>query len=1092
MTAVVLAGFSSGTPAERGVVAAERMLQIKLFGGVDLRLNDDLLPPFESARAESLLAYLLLHRDAPQSRQHLAYLLWPDSSESQARTNLRHVLHTLRHSLPNADRFLAVTPRTLQWRDDAPFWLDVATFEEATARSAAGSADVLGALRDAVALYTGDLLPAHYDEWLVTERERLRQAYLHALASLTALLAEQRDHGAAVASAERLLREDPLDERTYLLLMRLHDAAGNRSQALRVYHRCVSTLDRELGVTPSAAIRQAYEALLPVTLEHSAPRAPRDRIGGAPLVGRAAEWARLTSLWREAETGRAHLVLVSGEPGIGKTRLLEELRAWVTHRGVAVAEARSYAAEGQLPYGALVAWLRGDAIRERIARLDRPRLTTLARILPELRVEDNDAPLSTPLSEQDLRRQYFEAAVGAIQTGDRPLLLLADDLQWCDPPSLQFLHYLLRTAADARLLVAATARSEEIDNAHPLHELMASLHRLERVTEIPLDRLMPEETALLAARVAGRSFDDRSLLRLHAETEGNPLFVVEAVRAGWHADSGTVTSPKVQAVIEARLAQLSAPARRLVDVAATIGREFSPSLLAHAAEVDEVTLVRGLDELWRRRIIREQGADAYDFSHDKIREAAYQNLGPAWRRRLHGAVAQGLEQLHCDNLPAVSSRIAAHWERAGQSDQALSWYLHAAGVAQQNYANEEAIRLLDHARDLLAALPESDDRAAQEMSILAALPASLGWVEGWSSQRLAAVHRRALELSASQGMPLPSPLMRSLALTSLTASDFVAASQFGAHLRERGEQQADNVLLVESAYVLGIIAFWQGELRAAQGHFETAIDRYQPAARRAHEYQYGLDPKVICLSRLGNTLWFLGEPAAAVQARDEALALADDNGHPFSRETALVFAAMLAVEMHDLAGGNAYSQALLGDRGAGTKPTQIHAGAIAGFFDIAHGRIAPGMARLEQAVEETRKAEYAPGHRACMLRLLLAACETTADDKARLATAERMLALRAVRLWQSEARRQRAECLAAFGAPARAIESEFSDALQVARQHGARMLELRAAISLLRFRRKAGGDAPATAAADALAALIATMPAAQETPEAAEARALLS
>ncbi len=284
-------------------------LRIRLLGEVDLRLDGAPLPPLESARAESLLAYLLIHRDAPQPRQHLAFLLWPDSTEPQARTNLRHVLHFLRRALPDPDQFLAVTPRTLQWRAGSSYWLDVAAFDEAISRAERDSSDRLAALRDAVALYEGDLLRGCDDEWIEGARDDLRQRYLEALARLTALLEARREYAEAIVHAERLLRLDPFDEETYRLLMRLHDARGNRTRALRVYHDCAATLERELGVEPSAATRDAYEALLPVERAPAADKRQGRRIGGPPLVGRGSEWTRLTSLWREAEGGRAQLAL---------------------------------------------------------------------------------------------------------------------------------------------------------------------------------------------------------------------------------------------------------------------------------------------------------------------------------------------------------------------------------------------------------------------------------------------------------------------------------------------------------------------------------------------------------------------------------------------------------------------------------------------------------------------------------------------------------------------------------------------------------------------------------------------------------------
>ncbi len=574
-------------------------LRIRLLGEFDLRRGEALLPPLESARAASLLAYLLLHREAPQSRQRLAFLLWPDSTEPQARTNLRHVLHTLRRSLPDPDQFLEVTPRTLQWRGAAPFWLDVAAFEAAISRAQRAAADEgLASLQEAVELYRGDLLESCYDEWLLGERERLRQRYLEALERLAFLLEGHGQLAEAISCAERLLRHDPLHEESYRRLMRLHDARGDRARALRAYHVCAATLERELGVEPSAPTREAYEALLAAEGERqSLPPGEDQPFSGPPLVGRAAEWMRLVALWHTAERGRAQLALVTGEPGIGKTRLLDEFRSWCAHRGAVAAEARSYAAEGTLAYGPVVAWLRSAALKRYAKRLDRARLTELARLLPELLEEVPGLAPPEPLPESDQRQRLFDAMAAAILAAGSggQLLLVADDVQWCDRETLQFLHYLFRVAPEARLLVAAAARREELDPQHPISDLVTGLRALERLTEIELGRLSRQETAFLAERLAGHSVVEADATRLHDETEGNPLFVIEAVRAGWRggpmqeaeaASAGGWMTPKIQAVIESRLAQLSQPARELVGVAAAIGREFTSELLAAAAEAD--------------------------------------------------------------------------------------------------------------------------------------------------------------------------------------------------------------------------------------------------------------------------------------------------------------------------------------------------------------------------------------------------------------------------------------------------------------------------------------------------------------------------
>jgi DNA-binding SARP family transcriptional activator len=226
-------------------------LRARLLGTVDLRLGERQLPPLDSARAESLLAYLLLHRDAPLPRQRLAFLLWPGSDEGQAQTNLRKVLHTLRRALPEADRLIEIGPRTLRWRADAPLWLDVEQFERALAG---------GRLEEAVELYAGELLEGRYDEWLAGERERLAGRYAEALERLARRHGQNRRWPDAIRCAERLVARDSLREESHRLLMRLCQASGDRARAVRAYHVCATTLESELGIEPSPETRAVYQA----------------------------------------------------------------------------------------------------------------------------------------------------------------------------------------------------------------------------------------------------------------------------------------------------------------------------------------------------------------------------------------------------------------------------------------------------------------------------------------------------------------------------------------------------------------------------------------------------------------------------------------------------------------------------------------------------------------------------------------------------------------------------------------------------------------------------------------------------------------
>ena len=228
-------------------------VRARLLGPLDLGLGEYQLRSLDSARAESLLAYLLLHRDAPQPRQRLAFLLWPDSTEGQAQTNLRNVLHTLRRALPDADRLIDIGPRMLRWRADVPLWLDVEHFERALAE---------GRLEEAAETYSGELLEGRYDELLAGERQRLAGLHLDALEQLSRQHERNQRWPDAIRCAERLVAHDPLREESHRLLIQLCSMSGDRARAVRAYHVCATTLERELGIEPSPDTRALYESLI--------------------------------------------------------------------------------------------------------------------------------------------------------------------------------------------------------------------------------------------------------------------------------------------------------------------------------------------------------------------------------------------------------------------------------------------------------------------------------------------------------------------------------------------------------------------------------------------------------------------------------------------------------------------------------------------------------------------------------------------------------------------------------------------------------------------------------------------------------------
>jgi serine/threonine protein kinase/tetratricopeptide (TPR) repeat protein len=460
------------------------------------------------------------------------------------------------------------------------------------------------------------------------------------------------------------------------------------------------------------------EALLPELMV----RVPSQLI---PLVGRRVEWAQLQSVWQSASAGHPHLLVLSGEAGIGKTRLAEELFVWVAQQGHSTARAACYAVEGELAYAPVSLWLRAEDIHSCLSSLPALWLSEVARIFPQLLVEHPDLLPPGSLTESWQRQRLFEALARAILAARQPLLLLLDDLQWCDQETLAWLHYLLRFDHTVLLLIVGTLRAEELTDENHLHSWLASLRHEGHLTQLTLEGLSVAETATLASQLAGHDLDSDAAIRLYQETEGNALFVVETMRMAHEQveaiDGYAATTPggplrvarmlpTIQAVITERLAKLSPVARELATLAAVIGRAFSFELLIQVSKREEDELLEALDELWQRRILREAQGECYDFSHAKLCEVAYNELQSPRRRLLHRRVAEALERVYANNLDSVYGQIALHYEQAGVVERAIAFYQRAAEVAERVYAHTEALIAYRRALTLLKAAPSREDQ----------------------------------------------------------------------------------------------------------------------------------------------------------------------------------------------------------------------------------------------------------------------------------------------------------------------------------------------------------------------------------------------
>ena len=321
-----------------------------------------------------------------------------------------------------------------------------------------------------------------------------------------------------------------------------------------------------------------------------------------------------------------------------------------------------------------------------------------------------------------------------------------------------------------------------------------------------------------------------------------------------------MVAPKVQAVIRARLAQLSPPARELAGVAAAIGRSFAYDVLALASDQDDDTVVRSLDELWQRRIIREQGVNAYDFSHDRLRDVAYSDLSLARRRLLHRRLAKALETIHAQDTAPVSAQLAHHHEHAGQIEPAIHYLRAAADQAYQVYAYRESIALLNHGLDLLQSLPTSTNTMGLELELQMALCTAWAAVTDYLGEEVAAAYRRGLELCRQIGhMPHLFTVLWGLHEVASYRGEYRESLELAQECLKIAETLNDPGLWLEAHHAAWGAYYYLGEYEQAFSHIERGLTHYNRASHEALSIQYGVHDAGDCALHLfAMGLWNLG------------------------------------------------------------------------------------------------------------------------------------------------------------------------------------------------------------------------------------------
>jgi len=866
-------------------------IRVDLLGGVEV--SGAVSGRFRSSpRALSLLAYLVSHPESPQPRAHLAALLWPDSEDAQARTNLRRELHNLR-ALLGDNECLRVDMSSLCWRRGPDCTVDVQDFLDSCERTvvALAAGDRAGVEQHGgrvLALYRGPFLPGTDDDWALTVRQELRQACVDVCDRASTYWISSGDPTAAAVFARRRVLLEPFEEQGYRMLMRAQRMAGDAPGAMRTYHQCASVLERELEVRPSPDTEAELDAVL-----SDLDRAPgggaadaTDMPAWSPasgLVGREVEQTRLMSAWNGAQAGCRVLVVV-GEAGVGKTRLVAEMASALRRQGAVVATTRCFAATRAVPLAPVADWLRTPLLRMATQRLDPIWRAEVDRLVPE-GVSGGD-PRAGARAKVDAwqRFRFFEGLVRAFLAVDRPVLLTIDDLQWCDKATMSWLSLLMSSHGSAPLLVVATARDEEFGSSD-LAVLLDGMRAAGQTELLSLSNLSAPAAAVLAQDTLGHAVSEEDLTLLMSATSGNPFYLLEALRTS-SSTPGPVKPADLRGVLDNRLSRLSEPAREVVALASTVGRDFTLDLLIEASDLEEDIVVRQVDDLWRRRILEEHG-HGYDFAHDLLREAAYRMLSPPRRWLLHRRLAQALELLWSGRLDNVAAQLAEQYDRGGRPDRALPFYERAARQATTVFAHAEAVRFWQRCLALLGELPAGSERDRRELSVLQELLPPLNAWRGYASVELEGHERRADVLGERLGLKD----VRCTAAIALFTTTFVQGHTQESH--EWGKQALAFSWQVpefaaQAHLALAGAGLSLGLLRQADEHFQLSCD----LAGAADSLPIGTRTEVHARAWRAHARWLLGDTAGADAASAGAVEAARSINHPYSLTVALSYAAL--------------------------------------------------------------------------------------------------------------------------------------------------------------------------------------------------------
>ena len=818
-------------------------------------------------------------------RDLVAGSFWPELPEARARRRLSQTLWQVQDVVNEGSAsHVSTTPDTLAFDTSMPYWLDVEEFDRAfevgTGLPSALSTrrmDV-ATLQRCVDLYRGDFLAGFFDhDWILMEQDHYRRRYISALHRLVDAMKADGAYEEALAHARRLTHHDLLSEGVHQEVMRLCFLLGRTNEALEQFERLRSVFAEELDAEPSAASVALYEKILRQRNAGIRPTRAEWQLlslssrADAAFVGREEERRNLVDRMESVLKGPGGVVLVEGEPGVGKTRLAIEAADDAQWRGIEVTWGRC--SQGALrPFSPLadvlesLSQVRIEQLTEQVAPVW---LAQSLRIRSRGGLGGREAESSIPLRPIEESTRMKEALVHTLWAlGEiTPHLIVLDDVQWADSDTLGVLAQLGPRLRDSRILLMLIYRSEEARGEPEVWDVLRGLDRVAGAGRVVLSPLSVFELNDMVRRILNvASLEPTVSAHLHKRTGGNALFTVETLLA-WRdqgilgagdpsrqlldqlRDDSLSVVPRVRSVIDARMSLLSQSAAAIYQVVAVCGDGADLSLISACMGVSRSAVAGGVDELLNRGFLREDERALYTIAHDQIRQVVYEQIPEEPRRELHRRLGAALVEARPWDIEAIGH----HYREGDDARRAVPYLFEAGERAVALNAYETASQHLDAARSLAK---QAGWPADEQYRVLAELESVLG-VLGRRSQQKSVLDE--MERLGAFDVSTQGDVERRKTLLLAHAADFTAAEESGKHAVEMARKRSDDSGLSKALVALGTTVRWGGRPLDAVPYLEEAVETAVPDTQDQAEALIELASTLVEIQRSGDAFEHLGE-----------------------------------------------------------------------------------------------------------------------------------------------------------------------------------------------------------------------------------------